>query len=228
MIFLNSLAHFQHNNWDENENEKYYFMLTEEIFKKILEIKKLYRSILIFNGFTQKKIRAEFLLRPRNPRVFLKNLNINFINLEQDMTNGGFLYFSSKTEIKKAIIILSNFNLFGMKLFYVKKYPNNSLFYKIQIKCFTKLNIEKIKKINSSNIKKYLAFYDEKLKFNYTDEVDPDILKIFVENIEYIKCTGIHINTGVVIYENLKKNKFILKNKIENHKIFNLIENHFR
>lgn len=228
MIFLNSLAHFQHNNWDENENEKYYFMLTEEIFKKILEIKKLYSSIIIFNGFTQKKIKAEFLLRPKNPSIFLKDLNINFINLEQDMTNGGFLYFSSKTEIKKAINILSNFNLFGMKLFYVKKYPNNSLFYKIQIKSFIKLNLEKIKKINGNNIEKYLAFYDKKIKFNYTDTVDVDALKIFIKNIEHIKCTGIHINAGVIIYENLKNNKLILKNKIENHKIFNLIENHFK
>jgi hypothetical protein len=228
MIFLNSLAHFQHNNWDENENEKYYFMLTEEIFKKILEIKKLYRSIIIFNGFTQKKIEAEFLLRPKNPSVFLKNLNINFINLEQDMTNGGFLYFSNTAEIEKAINILSNFNLFGMKLFYVKKYPNNSLFYKIQIKSLVKLNLDKIKKINGGNIRKNLAFYDKKLKFNYTDAVDDGVLKTFIENIEHIKCTGIHINTGVIIYENLKKNKLILKNKIENHKIFNLIENHFK
>jgi RNA recognition motif-containing protein len=155
-------------------------------------------------------------------------LNINFINLEQDMTNGGFLYFSNTAEIKKAINILSNFNLFGMKLFYVKKYPNNSLFYKIQIKSFIKLNLEKIKKINSGNIEKYLGFYDKKLKFNYTDAVDDEALKIFIENIEHIKCTGIHINTGVIIYENLKKNKLILKNKIENHKIFNLIENHFK
>lgn len=25
LIFLNSLAHFQHNNWDEKKNHKYYF-----------------------------------------------------------------------------------------------------------------------------------------------------------------------------------------------------------
>ncbi|MDB4154399.1 hypothetical protein N9682_04640, partial [Candidatus Pelagibacter sp.] len=56
MIFLNSIAHYQHNNWNEIENEKYFFIYVDDIFKKILEIKKEFKSFLIFNGFTQKKI----------------------------------------------------------------------------------------------------------------------------------------------------------------------------
>ena len=55
IIFLNSIAHFQHNNWDEVKNEKYFFMYVENIFKKILKINESFKSFLIINGFTQKK-----------------------------------------------------------------------------------------------------------------------------------------------------------------------------
>ena len=55
IIFLNSLAHFQHNNWDEKKNEKFYFLFTELICKEILNIQKYYKSTILFNGFTQKK-----------------------------------------------------------------------------------------------------------------------------------------------------------------------------
>ena len=49
-IFLNSIAHYQHNNWNEIENEKYFFLYAESIFKKILNIKNSFNSFLIFNG----------------------------------------------------------------------------------------------------------------------------------------------------------------------------------
>ena len=81
LIFLNSIAHYQHNNWDEINNEKYFFYYVENIFEKILKLKKDFKSILILNGFTQKKINKEYLLRPKNPKKFLlkfiklKNLN---------------------------------------------------------------------------------------------------------------------------------------------------------
>ena len=40
MIFLNSIAHYQHNNWNEIKNEKYFFMFVENIFKKNFKNKK--------------------------------------------------------------------------------------------------------------------------------------------------------------------------------------------
>ena len=63
MIFLNSIAHYQHNNWNEFENEKYFFLYVENMFKKILELKKKFNSVLLLNGFTQKKIPTECVYR---------------------------------------------------------------------------------------------------------------------------------------------------------------------
>ena len=73
-IFLNSLAHFQHNNWDEIHNYKIYFKYTDAIIEKILDLSKNYHQVLIYNGFTQKRIKTEYLLRPRNPKKFLQIL----------------------------------------------------------------------------------------------------------------------------------------------------------
>ena len=88
-IFLNSIAHFQHNNWDEIENYKIFFKYTDAICEKILGLAKNYKQVLIYNGFTQKKIKTEYLLRPINPKDFLKNIGINFYKLNTNMTNGG-------------------------------------------------------------------------------------------------------------------------------------------
>ena len=100
MIFLNSIAHYQHNNWNETEYEKYFFLYVDDIFKKILEIKKEFNSFILFNGFTQRKISTEFILRPKDPKKFLSRF-IKFKRLEQDMTNGGFIFFDDKKKINK-------------------------------------------------------------------------------------------------------------------------------
>ena len=55
LIFLNSLAHFQHNNWDDKKVEKDYFYFSNQLLKIIFEIYKDYDSIIIYNGFSQKK-----------------------------------------------------------------------------------------------------------------------------------------------------------------------------
>ena len=46
--------------------------ITRAICEKILGLAKNYNQVLIYNGFTQKKIKTEYLLRPINPKDFLK------------------------------------------------------------------------------------------------------------------------------------------------------------
>ena len=75
LIFLNSFAHFQHNNWDEKKNEKVFFMTAEKVFEIIHEITKSFDSFLITNGFTQKKINKIYTIRPINPEFFFEKPN---------------------------------------------------------------------------------------------------------------------------------------------------------
>ena len=39
----------------------------------INDITKFYNSSIILNGFAQKKIKNEYYLRPKQPKIFLKN-----------------------------------------------------------------------------------------------------------------------------------------------------------
>ena len=71
-IFLNSLAHYQHNNWNEKNNEKLYFIFVDRILEYIFNIYNHHNTLMIFNGFRQKKINVEYLIRPINPEIFLK------------------------------------------------------------------------------------------------------------------------------------------------------------
>ena len=70
-IFFNSLAHFQHNNWNEIKFEKDYYELTDKLIEIFLNLqKKRNLSIIIYNGLPKKKVK--YLLRPKNPALFLK------------------------------------------------------------------------------------------------------------------------------------------------------------
>ena len=222
MIFLNSIAHYQHNNWNEIENEKYFFLYVENIFKKILKIQEQFNSTLIFNGFTQKKIDIEFLLRPKNPKNFLSKF-IKFKKLEQDMTNGGFIFFENNKDKRYAIKILNELNCFGKKIFYIKNYKYNKLFYKINLKSKKHLN-ELIGNQNNNIYKRYFV-ENLKLKKNIKQK-KRDISESFIKHIKFIKITGVHDSRGLALFNNFNHLNKITK--IENHKIFNFICKHFR
>ena len=221
MIFLNSIAHFQHNNWNELKNEKYFFLFVENIFKKILKCKKHFNSILIFNGFTQKKINTEYLLRPKNPELFLSKF-IKFKKLEQDMTNGGLLFFSNKRDKNNAIETLKKLQCFGKKVFYIKKYINNKLFYKINLKSKKVINELDLNK-NKIKLKKY--FFENLKTTQNQNYKKKEIGNYFIESIKFIKTTGIHDSNGLAIFKNIKDLNKV--SKIENHKIFNFVCKHF-
>ena len=222
MIFLNSLAHYQHNNWNELKNEKIFFLFVENIFKKILMCKKYYNSLLIFNGFTQKKIHVEYLLRPKNPELFLSKF-IKFKKLEQDMTNGGLLFFSNEKDKNYAIEKLNKLYCFGKKVFYTKNYTGNKLFYKINLKSKKLINELDLNK-NKIKLKKYFI-ENLKKKQNQRSYIKKEIGNYFIENIKFIKTTGIHDPNGLAIFKNIKHLNKV--SKIENHKIFNFVCKHF-
>jgi hypothetical protein len=221
IIFLNSIAHYQHNNWNEVKNEKYFFLYVENIFSKILEIKKNFKSILILNGFSQKKIPVEYLLRPINPKNFLCKF-IKIKRLEQDMTNGGFIFFKNKKDKNCAIKVLNLLTCFDKKIFFIKNYKTNKIFYKINL--YSRKSLSEL----NSNSKKFLLkknFY-EKIKFPLNKKFKKkDISDYFIKNIKFVKTTGTHIPNGIIFYD--KFDQFKNKLKIENHKIFDFVLNHF-
>ena len=222
MIFLNSIAHYQHNNWDELENERYFFLFFEKIFSKISSLKQQFNSIIIFNGFTQKKIRTEYLIRPNNPKQFLLKF-IKFKKLEQDMTNGGFIFFHSKKEKKNAFKILSKLYSGDKKIFDIKKYQGNYIFYKINLKSSKIFYNYDFIDINSFN-RKYLTEIKKSKLINKPKITNIDTY--FFKNISFIKTTGSHVTDGLILYENL--NILNEKKRIKNHEIFKFVCKHFK
>tara|TARA_B100001057_G_scaffold485632_1_gene565597 strand:+ start:2067 stop:3407 length:1341 start_codon:yes stop_codon:yes gene_type:complete len=222
MIFLNSIAHYQHNNWNEQKNEKYFFLFVEKLCFKILLLKKQFNSTIIFNGFSQKKINAEYLIRPKNPKGFLLNF-IKFKRLEQDMTNGGFIFFHDKKEKKEAINILSRLYCNDKKIFDIKIYQKDYIFYKINLKSIHILRNYDQKNINNFNKKSLIEIKKSKLVKKKNTK---NIANYFFNRISFIKTTGIHVPEGLILYENfdaLKGNR-----KIKNQEIFSLICKHFK
>ena len=220
IIFLNSIAHYQHNNWNEKKIEKYFFLFAEKIFSKILLLKKQYKSIIIFNGFSQKKIKLQYLLRPKNPKDFISNF-IQFKSLEQDMTNGGFIFFKNKYQLNTGINILNKLYCKNKKVFEVKKFNKNIIYYKMNLKSLKMISKNEIK--NNINYQKYLI---ENLKINKKKIKDKiDISSYFIREIKFLKTTGIHVPEGIVLHENVHS----LNNlkKIENHTLFNHMREHF-
>jgi hypothetical protein len=99
IISLNAFAHYQHNYWDEKKYEFYYFWYLNKIIEQCQIIEKKYNSVIIFNGFSQKKIKPLYYLRPKNIKNFLDMLNIKFLKAEQNMTTGVTVFFDRKIEI---------------------------------------------------------------------------------------------------------------------------------
>ena len=212
-VFLNSIAHFQHNNWDEKKNYKIFFSLLEVLFRELNFLEKEFETVLVYNGFSQKKIKKEYLLRPIDPSNFLSHLKIKFKKLEQNMTNGGIIFFNNSNEKNKYFNLMQQYKVCGYYLFDVKKLSKNTVFYKIAIKTYSRT-------INPKNFKYSIAYNDNiknKLSINSVENMD-----IF-HKFKFIKTTGAHINKGFLIFNNLNKLKI---KSIENRKIFFLIKNY--
>ena len=219
IIFLNSIAHYQHNNWNEKKSEKYFFLYVENIFSKILKLKKEYESIIIFNGFTQKKIKPQYLIRPKNPKKFISNF-ISFKNLEQDMTNGGFIFFKNNQQFENGIQILNKLYCKNKKVFEVKKYNKNTLYYKMNLK-----SLKNITKSEISKNKNFEKYFIESLQIEKKNKKKIDISNYFLKEIQFLKTTGVHVPEGIVLYENI--NSLNNLKKIENHTLFNHMRDYF-
>ena len=217
LIFLNSLAHYQHNNWNEKSSHKYYFYFTNKILKIIFDIANNYDSLIIYNGFSQKKINAQYMIRPKNLKLFLKNIGIDFESLHSNMTNGAIVSFMDKNNFKRAINILKKYNICGYVVFEFKKVNEKQIFIRVKIR--SKNDLSSYKK--TLNNFKNNFFYEEKnktLNKNVNNKID-----IFIKSMVFIKTTSKHTSNGVLFYKDTR----IEEKKIENIKIFNLISKFF-
>tara|TARA_Y100000768_G_scaffold227091_1_gene171423 strand:+ start:2561 stop:3874 length:1314 start_codon:yes stop_codon:yes gene_type:complete len=208
-IFLNSIAHFQHNYWDDEKNYKKYFLFFDKLFFLLNDFIKSYNSVIVYNGFSQKKIKTEYLLKPIESESFLKKINIKFKKSEQNMTNGAILFFKNKKETLTNYIKMKNFIIGNLYLFELKKINDTSFFYKIRIKA-NDLSFK-----NFSFQKNFLYYK----KFKKSKKFQSNLY--LLDEFKFIKTTGVHVSKGEFLYKNLN---FKVKKKFYNHFIFTIIK----
>jgi hypothetical protein len=186
-------------------------------------IEKNYNSVIIFNGFSQKKIKPLYYLRPKNIKNFLDMLNINFLKAEQNMTTGVTVFFDKKVDKNNAICILKSISFFNQSLFEVLDYPEtNKIFYKFN--CVFYRKVESIKNFKKSSFK-----IINKIRVLSNNLNNSFIIKKIFNNVIYIKSTSKHVSSGNLYYKNLDFKPYNKKknNYFPNHQLKKIIINHF-
>lgn len=228
LISLNSFAHYQHNYWNDKKFEIIYFWYLNEIIKIIDKISTSYKSSLILNGFSQKKIKNEYYLRPKKPKKFFNNLNLDFLKIEPNMTTGATVYFNSFQEKTRAIEKLRNLKIYNYSLFDICDYRNSKkIFYNFSL--ISKKNKFYSKSLEKKNYKNFFKKPINVSKNNIISSKNRMIIESILKDVIFMKSTSRHISNGKLFYNNFNfKKEDIIRNKIHNIKIFNNILNHFK
>ena len=204
IIFMNSLAHFQHHYWDPDKlNQKGKICLENIDFilgKLLREIDKK-EPLIIFNGMSQKNVKNEgyCIYKLKNAKKFLNDLNIKFIDIEESMTNDGKIKFHCIEDLKKAKNTIDNIFIKNKKIFFTENISskrNFTLFWQ-------------------------LDFYEKILEDCYFSVFNKNFMfyKYFILLAER---SGSHIPEGEIIHRH-----FNLPKKIDNNQFFDYILAHF-
>lgn len=203
IIFFNCLAHAQHKEWSRNRisgDMKITIKTVDRILGIILDELEEKDSLVVLNGLGQKNVDGAnyFIYRQNNPKVFLKNLEINFVHLEQCMTNESHVTFASNSDLQNAITLLKKASINEEKLFVVERDKENAK------KIFFQLN--------------YYKSLDKDAKF-FIDKREYKFFKYFSL---LARRTGAHTPYGAAFSKN-----FELKSSLYNHEISESILNYF-
>ncbi len=136
IIFLNSLAHCQHKYWRKisiGEELEFTFKNIDRILGNIFESISDEYALVVMNGLSQNNVEGKgyCIYRQINPEKFLKLIGLDFIKVEQCMTNDCFIFFKNRNDLLNAFNRLSKIKVNNRKLFYIefKDDKEKKLFY---------------------------------------------------------------------------------------------------
>ena len=201
IIFLNHIAHIQHQFWNEPDKEitkhmKFGLLICNEIIGMLIGSMNKNEKLMIINGIRQKLVKDDglYIYRQKSPIAFFKLFGVKSIETEQNMTNDGILLFNNSGSMIAAEGILNNIYLKSNKekIFYVEVLDDRRIFYQFNIK--------------------HKIYSDEMILFNNKRFKFFDLIDCICQR------TGSHIQEGDIFYKGFK-----LPDKIYNHEIYNYI-----
>lgn len=163
ILFMNSLAHLQHHKWTSQNTLSPEMRIAFSLFDDVLGILRANipenEPLIIANAFTQfcSYDQNEFLYRQINPKRFLMAAGIDFLRVEQAMTNDGHVFFDAPASAEKAAGILRAATVNGKPAFHVEsggKSPEKIFF---QVIVWEPLPRHAMLQINGRQLK----FFDE-------------------------------------------------------------------
>lgn len=177
-IFINSIAHFQHHDWNDGIDfdpvSKFVFQSIDRILSIVLPPENSPEKIMILSGLSQKNVSREqiYCYRQINPEDFLTSLGLSFNKVEQCMTNDAHVFFRTEAERERAFNLLNSATIEGQPTFFVEKCSinNKKLFYQVAI--------------------------SKHLDENAVLKLENQELSFFKKFAIYAKRTGAHIPTG--------------------------------
>ncbi len=131
LVFLNSIAHYQHHVWPEDNRltarDKRFFEVINKVMEVLVSSRIKDEPVVVMNSFSQKNTASmgQTLYRQINPQTFFEKLHLPEFRLEQLMTNDSQLLFDSEIDRKRAVDILESVAVDGKKAFQVDIHAGN-------------------------------------------------------------------------------------------------------
>ncbi len=205
ILFLNSIAHLQHNHWADKENlsdeMKPCFVLLDRILERLFTAFPSPEPFLVANGFSQVHAasRPQYLYRQTDPERFLTRSGIMFDRIEQLMTNDGHVYFASEHHAITAEQALRDARLDGsVPLFDVRRSADTPLELFFQLDYWEDIPRGSVLEVNGHRLPFYGLF----------------------ERVT--RKTGDHVPEGCILSRDMN-----LDGNIANHELFHLVASHY-
>ncbi len=203
VIFLNLIAHLQHQFWSADEEihpeMELGLKLTDRMLGRIIREADPNEKIIVMNGLRQKNVDGENICvyRQNNPEELLRWLDCPFNTVEQCMTHDAHVIFDDEVHADRAFERLEACRLSdGTKAFFVERLSETKLFYQIDFEHVVPEHAE----ITSGN-------YSCKLS---------DVISV------YAVRTGAHVPDG-----DIYSRAFPLPETMHNHELAEHIQQHF-
>jgi hypothetical protein len=138
IIFLNHIAHLQHQFWtqgdDPNPELKLGLELCNAMLSLLLVDREPQESLVLMNGLKQKNVAGQgfYVYRQRNPQQAIEALGVRGGRVEQNMTHDATIIFEDAAECRKAARLLQECRLSdGHKTFFVEQQESDRVFYQL-------------------------------------------------------------------------------------------------